>query len=382
MYLNKLIQILLLFALTSCTNIVKNNENIPILKCTNCSEDPSDETPLYTDLQIIKLENNPSCLISYIKQIEMTDSLIFILDVDSHLYVFNKEGKFKYQVSKKGEAPSEYILLNTFYIDKNQQVITILDDYKRRLIMYDFEGNYKSSVSVPEGTLRNSTQALLSDDSTLMLNNMMDNADNMAYSLVDTKRHKLIGKYFSYAPISLSNYFYSFSNHPMTKTDDGIDFILPLCDTIYNYTSSSFSPKYIVETPQKMASKAQIKKNTQSYSSDLFDLTQEGYFPGFIAIYETDSKILLTFKYNGAVLGYFLFDKSSKQGKYYFYTFSYESEVLPFFYTMYATGNKFVGVETAKGFGDLKNVKNEEFQKILKEAKEDDNPYLFIYEME
>lgn len=369
--------------LTSCSNISQRSVNVEILHCLNSSEEPSEEIPTYDNLEIIKLETTPLCFISDIKQIEMNDSLIFVLDLDSHLYVFSKNGKFLNQIGKKGEAQSEYIVLNTFFIDEPMKTVVLLDDFKNLLIKYDFKGKHISSISVPQGTIRNSNQALLVEDNKLLLYNMMDRNDNMAYSLVNTEENKLIGKYFSYNPITLNNYFYSFSAHPMTKIDKGADFILPLCDTIFTYlsSSSSFEPKYVVETPKKMASKNQIKHNTPSYSSDLYRLSKDGFFTGFTAIHETDSKLLLIYEHNGVALGYFLFDKLSQEGKYYLYTDYDDMEKVPFFYTIYAYKNKFVGMEKPETISRLKNIRDKRFQDIIKDAKEDDNPYLFVYEM-
>lgn len=52
----------------------------------------------------------------------------------------------------------------------------------------------------------------------------------------------------------------------MAPTKEGVSLIMPLCDTIYSYSSASsfFTPKFIVETPKKMASKDQIG-NTEDF---------------------------------------------------------------------------------------------------------------------
>lgn len=67
---------------------------------------------------------------------------------------------------------------------------------------------------------------------------------------------------FSYQPITVGNYMYPFSWHPMARSGKDIDIIMPLCDTIYTYSAatSSFEPKYIIETPQKMIPKEKIRK--------------------------------------------------------------------------------------------------------------------------
>ena len=274
----------------------------------NPSEEPLQETPIYKHVEIIKLETSPVSLISNVNRIEMNDSIIFVSEFGK-LYTFTREGKFVSQISRKGEGPEEYIVLSSFYIDNKKQQVTIIDNYKNVLINYDFYGKYLSTVSVPAGSFQSCHYTFLTEDNQLLSHNMMDMNDTEAYSLFDMRKQR-VKQYFSYQPITVGNYMYPFSWHPMTRADKDIDVIMPLCDTVYTYSaaSSSFQPKYIIEMTQKMAPKNKIRKNTPSYSGDLLKLDQQGYFTGFDGIYETDTKILLQYMY-GITLGYFLFDK-------------------------------------------------------------------------
>ena len=140
----------------------------------------------------------------------------------------------------------------------------------------------------------------------------MDMNDTEAYSLFDMRKQR-VKQYFSYQPITVGNYMYPFSWHPMARSGKDIDIIMPLCDTIYTYSAatSSFEPKYIIETPQKMIPKEKIRKNTPSYTEDICKLSEQGFFTGFTGIFETEAKILLEYKDQGVVMGYFLFEKQS-----------------------------------------------------------------------
>lgn len=371
------------FVLAACHG--SKQQNIEVLRCSNCSGEALETPPSYKVTDIIKLETNIESFITNIKQMEMNDSLIFILNGSENLYVFDRNGTFKNQIGKKGEAPNEYLVLNIFYINAVEQMVVLIDSYKNVLLNYSFDGKYISTISMSPNTLLNCNNTLLMDDNTLMLFNMMGIKESIAYSLIDMNKKELIGKYFPYAPIMTNNYIYSFSRHPIAATENGANIILPLCDTIYNYSASSrtFEPKYIVETPRKMASKYQIRNDKkQTYSAELYDLWEEGYFTGFNGIYETKEKIILTFL-NGIIMGYFVFDKLDWQGNYYIYEYDDASGEIPFYPVIYTYDNKFIASVGAEKLLEYKgSIKNRIFQDAIKDLKEDDNPCLLIYELE
>lgn len=367
------------FVLAACHG--SKQQNIEVLRCSNCSGEALETPPSYKVTDIIKLETNIESFITNIKQMEMNDSLIFILNGSENLYVFDRNGNFKNQIGKKGEAPNEYLVLNTFYINAVEQMVVLIDSYKNVLLNYSFDGKYISTISMSPNALLNCNNTLLMDDNTLMLFNMMGIKESIAYSLIDMNKKELIGKYFSYAPIMTNNYIYSFSRHPIAATENGANIILPLCDTIYNYSASSrtFEPKYIVETPRKMASKYQIRNDKkQTYSAELYDLWEEGYFTGFNGIYETKEKIILTFL-NGIIMGYFIFDKLDRKGNYYIYEYDDASGEIPFYPVIYTYDNKFIASVGAEKLLEYKgSIKNRIFQDAIKDLKEDDNS-LFTY---
>jgi hypothetical protein len=331
------------------------------------------------------LETNENCLIKhFFPKIEVKDSLIFLLDNDAYLFVFDMDGKFITQIGKHGYGPDEYLKINTFYFEDNN--VVIVDEMKNSLIKYDFKGKFLSYRKIPLEFITKSGQAIKTEDNKLLLFHAISGLkmdDNMACSLIDLKELDL--KYFSHAPIKLNNYIHYFSNHPMAISDKGINLILPLCDTVYNYYKSSFSTKYVVETQGKMATRDQLGSKFSIFEN-LIDLGNKGYFTGFTNIFETTKHIFLGCAYNGIVMGYFLCDKKTKQGYYYYYHNIISNEIIPFNNIQCAFGdNVFVGVSQPEDLlREDWNVPGEtgvEFKKLLSSLREDDNPVLFFYKL-
>lgn len=369
-----------LFAVTSC-KVTEKDSAVTILHCLNSTKEPLEVPPIYNKSpEFVRLETDSSCLITNVRQVEMNDSYIFVSDT-YNLYSFTKDGKFVSQIGRRGEAPSEYLVFNTFFVDNVKEQISILDDFKNAFINYDFRGRYISTVKLPLKAIQSCSQALLLKDSKLMLHHMMDMYDTNAYSLFDMEKNEPIGNYFSYKPIFVEDRIICFSNYAMAPTKEGVSLIMPLCDTIYSYSSASstFEPKFIVETPKKMVPKDQIG-NTKDFYQELINWGQQDFFTGFSRIYETDSKILLEYLDGGVALGYALFDKEAKEGSYYLLSYEENPKTVPFYRTVCTYKNKFVSVASAESLLELNDVEDKNLQVTIKDLKEDDNPCLVLYE--
>lgn len=369
-----------LFVITSCKYKSKESD-VTILHCLNIAKEPLEEPPIYKKTpEIVRLETDTSCLLRFVRQVEMNDSYVFVADT-YNLYSFTRSGKFVSQIGSKGEAPNEYIVFRTFYVDNVKEQISILDDYKNVFINYDFTGKYISTVKLPSKVIQSCSQALLLKDDKLMLHHMLDMYDTNPFSLFDMKKHEQIGGYFSYRPIYVDDRIISFSSNAMSSTKEGVSLILPLCDTIYSYSlaSSSFMPKFIVETPQKMVPKDQLGKTKDLYN-ELINWGQQDFFTGFSRIFETDSHILLEYLDGGIALGYALFNKATHDGNYYLLSYDEVMKTIPFYRISCTYKNKFVAVVYPESLLRLKNIKNEKLQEAILDLKEDDNPCLVFYE--
>lgn len=96
--------------------------------------------------------------------------------------------------------------LSWFYVNVAKKTVTLTDSYWNMLLNYTFDGDYISSIIMPQDSLSNCNNSILIVDNTLLLLYMIGMKESTACSLFDVDKKELIGKYFSYAPIKKNNY--------------------------------------------------------------------------------------------------------------------------------------------------------------------------------
>lgn len=377
----------LIFLFYSCHSINNTTDNLVYIKCFNKEvEDSISNIRLDKNFNILPLETKPDCLIGEVRMIEKLDSLLFILDYSPNLFVFNTNGKFINQIGKIGDGPNEYVGINAFYLDKKNKRVVIIDEMKGALIHYDYYGKFIESERINSDLIKSCQQSIFTNDNKLLLNYRINFEENLAYQLVDLIKPNNSIASISYNPIKTEGYMYSFSSHAMSKTEDEIQFIMPLCDTIYNYKNEEIYPKYVIETPKKMAPKEAFNTSiNNSFFSLIFKYGKNGFFTGFTSIFETADYLLLNYLENGMILGYCLIDKQQERGVYNLYSLNEKSANLPIFEIKGSDRNSFIGVSNAQYLHNI--ISNKENQPYFMDKYKDaignigfdDNPVLFFY---
>lgn len=371
------------------------NEGIVYINSVN-DDDESENDPekrglVYDDVQIVPLETNDSCLISVMKEIRIVDSLVFVMD-NKELLVFDRnDGRFISKIGKEGSGPEDYISLNSFFIDERSQTVSIIDEMKRAIISYDFNGAFKGKKGIPVDVIKYSSHSYLVDENIVLSNYWMNGEINMGYRLFNTKNsHVLCEK--SYSPIKLSNYMCEFSKHPISKTKDGFDFIMPLSDTIFTIRNNKVVPKYVINRKSRMAP---IDKFVSTPKNSMFSLYleygQKGYFTGFESLYETEDYLLLGYRHRGAALAAFLVNKRNKKGTYFLYSHDSKQiqkmQDIPFFVIMGCDKDYFVSMyqpDVLMGLnvsGKSSSASVKKLKQVVGSLKEDDNPVLIFYKL-
>jgi len=132
-----------------------NNFPIPngkgiLIKIPNPSdEEYLKESSIFDSIGYIKLSNSPNSIIGEINKIVFKDDFIYILDryKTKALKKFTKTGDFICQIGNTGDGPNDYIEPTDFSITENE--IIIYDQFKHRMIFYNFNGTYIRSKKVP-----------------------------------------------------------------------------------------------------------------------------------------------------------------------------------------------------------------------------------------
>lgn len=91
----------------------------------------------------IPLEVNDSCLIGEVKDIQITDSFIFVLDKKQPvIFIFDRQGYFLSKLDRQGQGPGEYGWLVQFYYNENRKTISVCTASSScKIIEYDLNGN-------------------------------------------------------------------------------------------------------------------------------------------------------------------------------------------------------------------------------------------------
>ena len=102
---------------------------------------------LYKSVKLIPLETNKSCLIGSIRQMQVIDNYILIMDPPNSLYVFDREGRFIRKIGSVGQGPGEYISIADFTIDRENKTVYIQDGRLARILKYDLAtGKFIQSI--------------------------------------------------------------------------------------------------------------------------------------------------------------------------------------------------------------------------------------------
>ena len=95
----------------------------------------------FDSLNYVLLETNDSILIADISNLRESAQDYFITS-DDRLFRFDKQGHFCNFIGNRGSGPEEYVSIQDFCLDNQRQIVYILDYFGRKIMYYDFNGNY------------------------------------------------------------------------------------------------------------------------------------------------------------------------------------------------------------------------------------------------
>ena len=106
---------------------------------------------MFKSIKTIILETNELCLIGFITKMRVLDPYIIILDLSiaKSLYVFDMNGHFIRKIGRIGQGPGDYVQLTDFTVDKDNNIIYVLDSYINRINKYDLNtGKFIHSINL------------------------------------------------------------------------------------------------------------------------------------------------------------------------------------------------------------------------------------------
>lgn len=106
------------------------------------------DTEQYVDsVKWVKLETTKDNLISVVSELLITDEWLIILDSKmGGILFFDHEGNYSHMIHRRGRGPQEYLSVGSLMIDEPNESIIVYDINQRKLIYYDYDGNFISSI--------------------------------------------------------------------------------------------------------------------------------------------------------------------------------------------------------------------------------------------
>lgn len=334
---------------------------------------------------ILPLELTDGSALSGIKKVVRVDASYIVFDNYNGLIVrYDKNGKYLNRIGLKGRASSEYLRVDTFVIDEDGNVL-ILDGSQDKILTYRPDGKFVSVTLFPKRSLGFINDAVSLGDGRILVNNCIYNNFNEIYrilSINDKKVASLIG-----FPMTSENIAEPTGKRPVGGYDR-IILLKPFDDTIYTLDDKNkVLPLLYVEHKGMLVDDKYYKNNVVfSVATTYSEMSQKGYFSGFVSVFESERHLLLC-TYNDV---YFLIDKDTNTGLPLRQTACDEYEGVPLINVVASDSENLIGFWSPGDFVDKYNLEimagssNEAVQNFistLKELPEDGNPCLIVYHL-
>ena len=350
-------------------------------------ETTSDIYPAVVDsYEIVPLEQTDKCVLTGIKKIVKSDSVYIVFDNYNNLIArFDQNGKFLNRIGLSGRAASEYLRIDNFATDADGRVL-IFDGSQDKVLVYEQDGGFVTSVSFPKRALGFINDAVSLGGGRVLVNNCIYNNNNdicRVLSLTDKGIATLVE-----FPMISENIAEPTGKNPIGGSGRVV-ILKPFDDTVYTLDEQdAVVPLLSVGQSKKLVDDKYIENhNIFSIATTYAELSKDGYFPGFVSVFETEKHLLLV-TYNNV---YFLIDKESNLGRPLRQGFCESYDGVPLMSIVAASSDDtLIGLYLPGDFVDKYNLSEispklsetaPDFVSSLTALPEEGNPCLIIYHL-
>ncbi len=322
---------------------------------------------LYTDLNIVEIS----------KVIFFRDNYYILDKKTSKLLVFNKEGYFLQKIGSRGQGPGEYTKLTEFEIDKKNNLLLLFSNWDSKLLKFDLKGNFISSFR-----LKNYPDSfILSTSGNYIFYTAFNNSNLNSVVYTDTKGTPI--KYTFPFPKGRMNIGTGYTGG-LHKQGFSNYFTEMTSSLIYELNKGVFVPKYqfdfgIFTWSEKDRYKIKeffTKTNNYSYLQNYYC--------------DTEKVLAFSFSHNKFLRRGFYF----KETAHYIaapYNVDYKDILYRLLYLPVGIkGSQFISgldyelvkiLSESNGNREKLRRMRPDFYNAIKDFKEEDNPYLVLYEI-
>lgn len=200
----------------------------------------------FSHIQLIPLETNDDILIGYCEEVLQHQNRYYIFDRKPHkIHIFDKNGKFLFQIDKRGQGPGEYTAgLASVLINPFTENIDLTD--LGRIYSYDLTGKHVRTIPRPENSTNYFWNFIAINENTYV-GYILSNGglDSYKINYYDVKANKVVHKEYE-TDVFLNTYAHITSkSHTVFYVYNGKYFFYHLVDnTTYEVGVDSLTEAY------------------------------------------------------------------------------------------------------------------------------------------
>lgn len=334
---------------------------------------------IFDKLTPIALETTDSSLIDALASVKLTPKYIFVR-TDNTIKQFDRNGSFIKNIGQKGQAENEYTGITDFIVDEPSKLIDILDSKQKKILSFDYDGNYIKSSSI-----ESSARQLHRLDSKTTLTYSGNECDINNASKFNVYGENQRDSFF---PIDKQRsqflHIYTPRNFYTTHNDETI-FFEAFNDTIYSLDKKQTTPRYVLSYNGKNLPASFFTEKNYANIMEFFQaFNARGCVNTTYDVVEGDDRLVFTCYYEGSK-HVNIYDKTAQQtqsSKTFTEDILMQNVSLPFdeedFVLWESDGEVAFWVQPTWLLENKDRIRSAELQTIVSKVKEDDNPILFV----
>lgn len=352
---------------------------------------------LFKSIRALPLSINKDAIIGNVEKLIVHNELFLVLDryKAKSLFVFNKNGQVIRKIGQIGGGPGEYHSIVDFTIDKENDIVYILDEKSQRISWFSITtGDYINSVRIKNDLIRSFriqyvdkriyTDAYMppkfKDKSFLLREICIDSGEQLKFWLPSKQYNK------GWAELHFER-----NNEFIQDNVRSIKYLQLFMDTVVLIEKNKISP-YIVFKSKKMISQGDLEKQVNAQANERYQaLFNSNKIFNINILFELNDYILFTFQ-KGLVQSSAVFDKKKQTTTIYniiyddlLYSKKAPKMIKPRFMSL--NDKKLFSILQSKDISKFKQIADDGFltsqmEKIYSKMKlcYEGNPIIFIYE--
>lgn len=318
----------------------------------------------------VKLETSDDCFLSGIKKIVKDDSLLFIFDEKGNIFKYDTSGKFLGKIGAKGGATNEYIKPYTMFIDRENDILSVIDFGRLDIVKYNYDSQYLGREKLIQELFSGHTDQIEKEnDIYYAYNPNQKNYTTHNFSILNNN-NKSIRNDVAYYVLGEENC--SFESGRICSTTKGIYGIAPFSDTIYKLTETVTIPAFCINGPlEKCTAKDFENLHPKTFIDVLPEFLKNKKTTGLSQIHITDS--IISFEYAFPLHIVITYNYHTMKGAKEEKTRKLSNWII------YSDSECFIGSATIASCREFEDAENDTLKQILALSDDNDNPILAIF---